>query len=64
MMKGLCRHSYQAPDRRTDRLLGITEAKLPKEFHLSNLAPFPRTRRSPIFRLAENPGQTNFGFPT
>jgi hypothetical protein len=35
----LRRHSYQAADRRTHRL---TEAKLPKEFHLSNVVKFPK----------------------
>ncbi len=40
--EGLCRHSYQAPTGELAGYIGVTEAKLPKDFHLSNVVTFPR----------------------
>jgi hypothetical protein len=42
MHERLRRYSYQAPDRQLTGYIGKMEAKLPKEFHLSNVVTFPK----------------------
>jgi hypothetical protein len=42
MMKGYVAISIRLPTAELTSYIGITEAKLPKEFHLSNVVAFPK----------------------
>jgi hypothetical protein len=45
MMKGYVAISIRLPTAELTSYIGITEAKLPKEFHLSNVVAFPQEDR-------------------